>query len=358
MRRRSMFAVAAPGLEDLVAAELRDLGLPGQVEPGGVAFQGTLRDAWRANLWLRVASRVLVRLEAFPAPTFAELERRLGLLGWDRYLAPGTTVDVRVASHGSRLYHQRAVAQRVRSTMDAHVPGLLWVEERDPEAEGVQSVLLRLQDDLCTVSLDTSGPLLHRRGWRQSVTPAPLRETLAAAMVRASAVDGPLLDPLCGSGTLPIEAALRARRVAPGRDRSFAFEKWPVHDARAFADLRLQARSQEVPWSGAPFEGRDQDPAAVEAARQNARRAGVEDSVRLEVAALEDLAPGPLPLVTNPPYGHRLSLPRGLLSCLRRAARTRVVGVLVPTAVDLGWPPVFRTTNGGIPVGFCRHPPA
>ncbi|HKP74588.1 MAG TPA: hypothetical protein VJT67_03550, partial [Longimicrobiaceae bacterium] len=247
--RLSLFAITAPGLEAVCTAELRALGIAVAPEPGGVAWEGSLADLHRANLWLRTASRVVVRAAAFRARTFIELERHARKVPWERWVAPGRAVRLRVTSRKSRLYHEGAIAQRLLGFIEEHVGGLgATSAAKGPEDEGddggdAQLFVVRVVRDAFTVSADSSGALLHLRGYRQAVAKAPLRETLAAAMLLGARWQGdaPVVDPMCGSGTLPIEAALIARRIAPGlatadrAPRAFSFTAWPGHDAGAWA---------------------------------------------------------------------------------------------------------------------------
>lgn len=265
-----LFAVCPPGLEATVADELRDLGFDGNVTPGGVELQG---EPARVNLWSRTASRVLVRMGAVKATAFPELVRKARALPWEAFV--GTRpVALRATCRKSRLYHSGAVAQRLHEAMQEGLRRQVPLVE---DEEAGQLFVARFDRDLCTVSADSSGALLHQRGWRASGGHAPLRETLAAAVLRAAGYRGaePLLDPLCGSGTIAIEGALVARRRAPGIGRRFAFQDWPGYDAKAFAALLDEARSQELP-STPPIVASDIDAGAVQVARDNAARAGVE----------------------------------------------------------------------------------
>jgi putative N6-adenine-specific DNA methylase len=220
--------------------------------------------------------------------------------------------------------------------------------------------------DVCTISADTSGALLHRRGYRQAVAKAPLRETIAAAMLLGSDWPGnvPLMDPMCGSGTIPIEAALLARRIAPGLNREFAFKQWPEFDADGWARIVAEAREQELSASPAPIQGSDRDAGAVEAARTNAERAGVASDIEVGRRSLSAIAPpeGRGWLVTNPPYGARIgesgSL-RDLYAALGNVVRARFAGwtvaVLSPgdmlqRQIGLDLRERFATLNGGIRV--------
>ena len=299
------FAVAAPGLEPLVQAELEGLAGPFRIaveapEAGGVSFRADLAGLYAANLHLRIASRVLVRVGAFHASAFHELERRGRRLPWAGFLPPGTPARFRVTSRKSKLYHQDAVAQRLLTVSGA-------VPAADREA---QEFVVRLFRDECTVSADASGELLHRRGYRLATAKAPLRETLAAAMLAGAGWNGavPLLDPMCGSGTIPIEAALLARRIPPGLGRGFAFERWPGFDATVWERVRAAARERIASHAAVPLLGSDRDAGAVAAAAANAERAGVGHDVVWRRTAISGIEPPAAPglVLSNPPYGARV----------------------------------------------------
>ncbi|HEX7241297.1 MAG TPA: hypothetical protein VF263_13565 [Longimicrobiaceae bacterium] len=374
--RLSIFAVTAPGLEGLCAAELKALGVEGVAEPGGVAWEGTREELYAANLRLRTASRVLVRVAEFRARTFFELERHGRRVPWERWVRPGRTVRLRVTSKKSKLYHEGAVAERLLDAVGRSVAGVGASPAKggDEEEEGAEEQLfvVRFHYDRCTVSADASGALLHLRGYRQAVAKAPLRETLAAAMLLGSGWDGraPLLDPMCGSGTVAIEGALLARRVAPGlasRDREprrFAFQEWPDFDAEVWSSVVERARGEILSAAPGPIQASDRDAGAVEAARANAGRAGVADDVELAVRPLSAVEPpaGPGWLVSNPPYGLRVGESdalRNLYAALGRVARARLPGWTVAllsaeakleAQVRLRFAEALRTRNGGIPV--------
>src|SRR5439155_11122653 len=242
------YAAAAPGLAPLVAVELRALGVTPRADVGGVSFTGTLETIARTNLWLRTASRVIVRVASFRAQAFHELERLARALSWERFVAPGDAVRFRVTSRKSRLYHTGAIEQRFAEAIEHRLgrPSTIdrgGTDEDDEVTAHAQLFVIRVVHDQFTVSADSSGALLHQRGYRQAIAKAPLRETLAAAMLLGSDWNGtlPLLDPLCGSGTIPIEGALIARRMAPGLGRSFAFLSWPNLDAASWTRIRADA---------------------------------------------------------------------------------------------------------------------
>lgn len=373
--RFACYAVAAPGLEGLVAAELGPhVAAPVAPDTGGVAFGATRGELYAVNLWSRVASRVLVRLAEFEAKHFAELQAGCDAIRWEQFVGPREPVRVRVTCRKSRLYHSDAVAERVGESIRRRT-GATVVEGGGGEEEdgaGAQLIVVRLLHDQCTVSADSSGELLHRRGYRQAVAKAPLRETLAAALLLAAGYDGsgPLVDPLCGSGTIPIEAALIARRIAPGRHRAFAFERWLDFDPGAWRAVRARADEGVRSFAPHPIAGSDRDAGAVGAALANAERAGVADDVSFMQAALSD-APSPSGgrtdggagwLVTNPPYGKRLGehdALRDLWARLGQWARLRCPGwrvaVLAPgglvgARLDLPLAAAASTRNGGLAV--------
>jgi len=372
------YAVATPGLEALLAEELRQLGpRPGKMELGGVSFQASPEELYAANLHLRVATRVLVRVAEFHAAAFSGLERQARRVAWERFVPAGGTAHFRVSTGESRLYHQEAVAQRLEQALEARVPNARAVRrpgeadalERDPrQLPGAQRFVVRLFHDRCTISVDSSGALLHRRGYRLETAKAPLRETLAAAMLRASGWDGrtPLLDPMCGSGTIPIEAALLARRMPPGLNRRFAFERWPELESAVWRELVERARERALAVRGdtGSILASDRDPGAIEAARANAERADVAENIefrRCSISAIEPPAETGW-MVTNPPYGARMGdrlRLRNLYAQLGNVVRRRCPGWRVAllsadrmlegqTGLELT--ERFRTSNGGIRV--------
>lgn len=297
-----IFLAAPPGLESLLAGEARDAGFPDpQPVAGGVVTHGSWPEVWRANLRLRGAGRVLVRLGAFHAVHLAQLDKRARRLDWRSVLGTVKAVRVDAACERSRIWHDRAAAERVsRAIQDATGARVT----RDAEVR----ILVRIVEDFCTISLDTSGDPLHRRGTKQAVGKAPLRETLAALFLRECGYRGgePVLDPMCGSGTILLEAAEIAAGLDPGRGRSFAFEALPDFDPGHWAALKAEARPQDP---GFRFAGFDRDAGAVEASRANAERAGIAHLVGFRCQPISVLAPpeGPPGLVlVNPPYGARI----------------------------------------------------
>ncbi len=313
----SFFAVTSPGLEPFTAQELRLLDLvPVDEEPGGILFKGDPASLYRANLHLRTASRIIARLgNFFYATTFPQLQKRLSRMPWERFLAPGQPVSLHVTCHKSKLYHSDAVARSVSAALEECLGQPSPVLKSDDDSdEFPQLIIVRLLDDKCTVSVDSSGTLLHKRGYRQAVAKAPLRETLAAALLMASGWDraSPLLDPFCGSGTIPIEAAMLAFGIPPGINRRFAFMDWPGFDKVLWQNIveSASARSSVHPI----IQASDRDAGAIKSSLANAERAGVAELIEFTCQAVSSITPPPSLgwVVTNPPYGLRLDEGRDL----------------------------------------------
>jgi putative N6-adenine-specific DNA methylase len=307
----SYFAVTAPGLEPFTFEELRGLHLfPATREPGGILFKGDLAVLYRANLHLRTASRILVRLgNFFYATTFPGLQLHLARLPWERFITPQQPVSIRVTCHKSKLYHSDAVARSVSSALKQRLGASHVLKTGEECDQPPQLIVVRLAEDKCTVSVDSSGTLLHKRGYRQAVAKAPLRETLAAALLMASGWDlaSPLIDPFCGSGTIPIEAALMARGIPPGINRRFAFMDWPSYDERVWQDTL--SSWQKAAINPPMILASDRDAGAIKMAQTNAERAGEAGTIEFKCQAVSSITPPPEPgwIVTNPPYGLRLN---------------------------------------------------
>ncbi len=385
------FAACAPGLEPLLCLEIRRLGLiAARAVPGGVTFRADMKGIQRANLWLHTAERVRLCLSHFRADSFPLLERHARRVDWARHLAPASRLALSVTCHKSRLYHSSAVAERVFSAIERAVPRVQLIRLSDADddedalaATATHRVFVRLDSDQCTLSLDTSGSRLHRRGYRRAIGEAPLRETLAAAVVLSGGLqplvphliprDAPttprpawLLDPMCGSGTLPIEAARLLCHIAPGLDRAFAFERFPDHDDTTWRELRDEALSAiRPPPPGFTIEGRDIDADAIRAAQLNAQSARLPQGlISWRVCPLDKLDRHSTPglVIANPPYGHRLGQAAELRRFFRDAGRLfrdRLSGshlaLLLPdsgfeSALSLDLHPRLRTSNGGISV--------
>jgi len=359
-RQVELFAVTPPGFEQVCAAELLHLGIePVAAERGGVSFGGKLREIYLANLWLRSAARVLVRFGDIQARDFPSLFRKAVRLGWGEFIRPGQPLRFRVSSRGSRLQHGKRIAE----TLEMAARQALGV--RDGDVQGPeQLILVRLEDDRCVLSIDSSGDLLHRRGYRESQGAAPLRENLAAAILLLLGWQAPepLVDPFCGSGTFAVEAALLASGTAPGRNREFAFMQWPGFRHGLWNLLLGEAARSIREVEGPIVFASDLDGDVLEVARANAVRAGVSELIewRCEDALQVELPARSGVLVANPPYGARLETPETIAHIFRQLDRLFLddwsswrKGIITPD------PSLFelwrarrrlRFRNGGLPV--------
>lgn len=321
------FASAAKGTEGVLRDELRALRLPRvRADRGGVHFEGGLHDAMRACLHSRIAMRVLWELATFTATDADDLYAGMRTVAWHEHLTASHTLAVRATCAHSALTHTQFIALR---TKDAVVDALRDrtgvrpdVNTEDPDV----AITVRVARDVVTVYLDLSGEPLHRRGYRTEVTDATLKETLAAAVVALSGWrrGAPFLDPLAGSGTLPIEAAMVACDIAPGARRAFGFERWPRFPGElrdGWRGLLEAARAAEKTVLDAPIVASDHDPRAVAIARHNAERAGVAGVLTLREADARKLpeATGEGYVVSDPPYGDRLAtMPLQLAGFIRQ----------------------------------------
>lgn len=336
-----IFLVAPPGLEPVLAEEARAAGfaMP-TVQPGGVATQGGWPEVWRANLCLRGATRVLVRLGAFRAFHLAQLDKRARKFPWADVLRPDVAVRVEVStSKKSKIYHAGAAAQRIERAITETLGAPI-------AADAPVTLKVRIDDNLVTISVDSSGDSLHKRGHKQAMGKAPMRETLASVFLRQLGFDGSqtVVDPMCGSGTFPIEAAEQALGLYPGRARGFSFQHLAGFDAVAWQAL-LAGAPQPKRQPQLRFFGYDRDAGAVRMAQENAQRAGVAHSTSFVCQPLSALLPPPdtAPgiVVINPPYGDRIGNKK-LLFGLYGAIGT-VLGQHFA-----GWRLGIITTDGGL----------
>lgn len=322
-------AACAPGLEPLVLAELAEIGVRAQVAaPARVTFSASPRQLYATCLRSAVASRVQVQVARFTARTFEALEREAAAIDWAPWTTGGGTF--RVSAAKSRLIHTGAVAERL---------------QRAAGGPGDTPFVVRLDRDHVTVSADAGGEPLHRRGWRLDTAKAPLRPTLAAAALRTVGWDGttPLVDPLCGSGTIAIEAAGMAAGLAPGRMRDFAFQSWPSFAPGTWASVQGELRAAVSP-SRVTILAADRDAGACRAARGNAERAGVVVEVRQQALSALEPPPGPAGwLVTNPPWGGRTASGGGADLRDLHAALGRVVSGSFP-----GWGVALLVADPGL----------
>ena len=368
MGLRSVFeclAVCPPGIEHILAGELRSLGFEPKAVKGGAEFRADLRGLYLANLWLRTATRVLVRIARFRAEGAAALRERLSRIPWEIYLPPGIRVRIRASSRRSPFFHTGWLAQEVLDAACQRLGApILPAEKGEPEAPHEEALLVvRAFGTEVLIRADSSGAPLYERGWREHRHPAPIRETLAAASLLAMGWDGrePLFDPFAGSGTIAIEAASLALGIPPGWMRDFGFERWRVHDPELWEGVRRGWKARAV---SPRIYCSDENPEAAEAARAHAALAGVAAHVTVRVDSFWNARPpkGSSGLVlTNPPYGRRLQGlgpggHRRMISRLERVFRRWRYGVILPERIAKGLRPelraVLRFSTGGIKVAL------
>lgn len=310
MSRIQLIATSPMGLEAVVARELKDLGYTDvKTENGRVTFTGEMADICRANLWLRTSDRVLVKMGEFPARTFDELFEGTKALDWADWVPENGEFPVEGRSHKSQLSSvpacQGIVKKAIVDKMSQRY-GTEWFKETGPR----YVIEVTLLNDIATLTLDTTGPGLHKRGYRKLVTEAPLKETMAAALILLSRwrPERPLYDPFCGSGTIPIEAAMIGWNIAPGLRRTFNSEAWPIIDPELWEQAREEAYDSVRDDIPLQIVGSDFDAAAIEVANAAARSAGLGKEITLRVLPVAKIAPeGEYGcIITNPPYGERL----------------------------------------------------
>lgn len=362
----TLFAITLPGLEATLATEARALGFAvTDVEPGGVTMMGDWTEVWRANFELRGATRILVRIGDFMAFHLAQLDKRARKFPWGDILRADVPVRVDVTtSRKSKIYHAGAAAQRIEAAL-VETAGMTIARD----APIILKV--RIDDNRVTLSVDTSGEPLHKRGHKPAVGKAPMRETLAAMFLHQCGFDGtqPVFDPMCGSGTFVIEAAEIASGLQPGRSRGFGYEHLTSFDTNADA-LRRPNRKRDP---NVRFFGSDRDAGVIDMARANAERAEVNDLVTFAVGNAGEATPpeGPPGLViVNPPYGARIGDKKALFPVygrLGQVLKERFVGWRVGIVTSEGslakatglpfLPDGPRIAHGGLRIRLYRTDP-
>lgn len=304
-----IFLATAPGLENALYDEVRGKGFKkAKAIKGGVTIQGGWPEVWRANLWIRGASRVLARIASFQVLHLSHLDMRAREVPWGDILHPDLPFRVEVSCSKSRIYHSDAAAERIVRAIKETLKA-----SHSPEAE--ITIMARIERDICTISVDTSGDLLHKRGYKASINKAPMRENMASLFLQKCGYRGTesVYDPMCGSGTFVIEAAEIAAKLNPGRARHFAFEKlvtFEPHEWEKMRSVQRQATSEIQSY------GSDRDEGAIKMSIENAGRAGVEKVTQFKQQTISDItrptdAPGLV--ILNPPYGARISDKRKLI---------------------------------------------
>ncbi|MBR8831915.1 MAG: Ribosomal RNA large subunit methyltransferase K/L [Chroococcopsis gigantea SAG 12.99] len=305
------FATTARGLEDLAARELESLGAV-EVQPvfTGVKFSGDKQLLYKVNLWSRLVFRVLVPIADIASKNAGELYDNVAGIDWGKYLNPNQTLVVHCTGTNGSLNHTHFSALQIKNAIvDQQRQQTGTRSSVDKEWADI-SINAHIEGDRCTLSLDSSGESLHRRGYHPAMGVAPLKETLAAALLDLAGwtPDIPFLDPCCGSGTLAIEAALKSIGVAPGLYRRFGLENWPDFDRQLWSELVTAAKQQQKEELTAPIFASDADKAMIDQSYTNASFCHLEDKIQFTCESLEDLYPPTDTgiIVCNPPYGKRV----------------------------------------------------
>lgn len=310
MNKFDLIATSAMGLEALVAKEVRDLGYECTVDNGKILFKGDERAIARSNLWLRTADRIKIKVGEFRATSFDELFEQTKALAWEQYLPENAEFPVSGKSVKSKLFSvsdcQAIVKKAIVDRLKKHYKRTTWFEENGPKYK-IEVALLK---DVATITIDTSGVGLHKRGYRIDQGEAPLKETLAAALIMLTnwSPDRPFIDPLCGSGTIPIEAALIGQNIAPGFNREFISETWPLISEDIWNEARNEAEDLANYDQPINISGSDIDHKMVKMAENNAFEAGLGDLISFKQMRVQDLTikADYGVIIGNPPYGERL----------------------------------------------------
>lgn len=311
MQKFKLMATCAAGIEALVGRELRDLGYETQVENGRVRFKGSIEDIIKANLWLRTADRIEIIVGEFNAKTFENLFQNIKQLPWDKLLPMDAKFPMNGRSHNSTLHSVPDIQSIAKKAVVNKLSETYHRRTRLPETGALYSLETRINKDHVIVTLDTTGESLFKRGYRVAKGPAPLKENMAAALILLTNwyPDMPFLDPMCGSGTIPIEAALMARNIAPGFNRDFSCEKWEWVDNETVSKIRDEADSKADYDKEIDIMASDVDGNLIDAAKVNAQEVGLLHDIQFKQLAVQDFKTDKINgvVVSNPPYGERLS---------------------------------------------------
>ncbi|MCP4344212.1 MAG: hypothetical protein GY795_01630 [Desulfobacterales bacterium] len=318
-RVRNYFAATAPNFENLCYDELMNLPLSvkdAMIVQGGVEFKGRLQDCWLANLNLRTANRILMRIGEFKATNFTQLEKKLSEIPWELFITPGTDFppQVSASSKHSRLYHKDAVAERFKASIENR---FAHTESADQDSSNAllfsQKIFVRAADDHFTVSIDSSGEILYKRGIKTGTGKAPIRETTGAAVLKLAGYkpDEPLIDPMCGSGTFSLEGAMMAANIPPGWFRNFAFMGWPSFSTKRWAYIKRESEKQFIKTGKPHIFASDKNKPPCDAVEKTVEKYGLSHVIKVCHNDFLEFSPSALTsrtglVVINPPYGHRI----------------------------------------------------
>lgn len=306
-----LIATCAAGIESIVGNELKHLGYKVNVENGRVRFDGDVADIAKTNLWLRTADRIKIVVGEFTAKTFEELFQGVEGLNWEDFLPLDAEFPVAGKSQKSTLHNVPSVQAITKKAIVTKMSTVYHRRTKLPETGALYPIEVAINKDKVLITLDTTGSSLFKRGYRVNKGGAPLKENMAAALVLLARwyPEMPFVDPVCGSGTIPIEAALIGCNIAPGLKRNFAFENWDWVDKDIVKQAREQAQAAIKKDVDLDISGYDIDGSIIEIAKENAVQAGVQDIVNFKQMAVKDFKTDKINgvIVANPPYGERLS---------------------------------------------------
>lgn len=365
-REHDFFAICSPGLKKTCYVEMQQLGFEPDklvLSPGGVKFQARPDSAILANLFLRTPSRILMRIAQFKAASFEQLEKKISNIDWILYLPENSRLDIKVTTRKSRLYHSDAIVQRVKKIIEEQLTNTDTLSETPFN----HTLLLRAENDYFTISLDTSGELLFKRGIKTKVTHAPLRETIAASMLLWNNLsqDDIVLDPMCGSGTFSLEAAMIKTGTPPGRFRSFAFESFPGFSQKTFQYMIKEADKKIKAFQNTQIFASDTDEKALASLDNNiagSKFSSIINVNKQDFFSIDPtmIAPGQKGIIMlNPPYGKRLKPAHGTRNFYREVStklksdfKSWRLGIILPSrkymsmlCMGLKFRPVF---HGGL----------
>jgi putative N6-adenine-specific DNA methylase len=347
---QSFFAAAPPGLEKLCLDELCALPLSKndtKIVKGGVEFKGRMHDCYLANLNLRTANRILMRIADFPASNFVKLEKRASAIPWELFIHQGIVPEVKVTSRHSRLFHKGAVSDRIEKSISNRLDqfGFAFRQKDQKDFHTFpQQIFVRAVDDIFTLSMDSSGELLHKRGIKKHSAHAPIRETLAAAILKLAGYNPkePLLDPMCGSGTFSLEGAMRTINMPAGWFRDFAFMGWPCFRPLQWAHMKREAEKLFTPVTSPLIFASDKDQKVCKAFKKKINEYNLTETIDVSCGNFLDLS---TPFTTdqtglvviNPPYGLRmgnrpesLNLFHAIINKLKKEYPGWKIAIIVP----------------------------
>lgn len=325
------FAICQPGFEDVFQNELLEICQLQElnVVEGGIEFSAKINDCYKINLSSRGATRIIMRLVKFKVIYFEKLSAKLEEFPWELYLKKNTELSFNIKCHHSRLYHTGRIETEFRKAINKRLNSEIFIEEKNEKV--IQTIHVRFDNDLCTVSLDSSGEPLYKRGYKTHITEAPIRETLAALILKSININkyDALIDPMCGSGTIAIEAAMIVNNILPAIKRKFAFENWPVFSEANFRFIKKEQveknKNEEITFKQKIYAS-DIDEQVISIARHNALELNLPEEINFKTVdffslGADDFNTQKMFFVFNPPYGKRIAEHKNISSFYRKIGK-------------------------------------